>query len=120
MATDNLADKIPDFNSSGSPQGGNGPVDVSAIAGIRRAKGIKEIASVLALAIVVVTLLEFTLIWTHTEAYVFPKPTSIVQSLFTDFFNPLLEAINADSADIFHGANHWFHNRTCTCGISNT
>jgi NitT/TauT family transport system permease protein len=87
MATDNLADKIPDFNSSGGKQGGNGPVDVSAIAGIRRAKGIKEIASVLALAIVVVTLLEFILIWSNTEAYVFPKPTS------TLYWKPLTQTV---------------------------
>jgi NitT/TauT family transport system permease protein len=97
MATDNLADKIPDFNSSGSSQGSNGPVDVSAIASIRRAKGLKEIASVVALAIVVVTLLEFILIWSNTEAYVFPKPTSIIQSLFTDFstlyWKPLTQTV---------------------------
>ena len=39
MDANNLADKIPEFNSSGSAQGGNGPVDVTAIAGIRRPKG---------------------------------------------------------------------------------
>ena len=97
MATDNLADKIPDFNSSAGNQGGNGPVDISALANLRRAKGLKEIASVIALAIVVVTLLEFILIWTHTEAYVFPKPTAIIQSLFTDFstlyWKPLTQTV---------------------------
>ena len=97
MATDNLADKIPDFNSSGGNQGGTGPVDISALANLRRAKGLKEIASVIALAIVVVTLLEFILIWTHTEAYVFPKPTAIIHSLFTDFstlyWKPLTQTV---------------------------
>ena len=97
MATDNLAEKIPDFNSSAAPKGGNGPVDVTALASIRRAKGFKEIISVLALAVVVVTLLEFILIWSNTEAYVFPKPTAIIQSLFTDFSTlyrePLIQTV---------------------------
>lgn len=97
MATDNLAEKIPDFNSSAAPQGGNGLVDVTALASIRRAKGFKEIISVLALAVVVVTLLEFILIWSNTEAYVFPKPTAIIQSLFTDFSTlyrePLIQTV---------------------------
>jgi NitT/TauT family transport system permease protein len=97
MATDNLAEKIPDFNSSPASQGGNGLVDVTALASIRRAKGFKEIISVLALAVVVVTLLEFILIWSNTEAYVFPKPTAIIQSLFTDFstlyWEPLIQTV---------------------------
>ena len=97
MATDNLAEKIPEFNSSAAPKGGNGPVDVTALASIRRAKGFKEIISVLALAVVVVTLLEFILIWSNTEAYVFPKPTAIIQSLFTDFSTlyrePLIQTV---------------------------
>jgi hypothetical protein len=56
MAVDNLAEKIPDFNSK-APVGANGPVDLSAVANLRRAKGLREIVSVLALAVVVVTLL---------------------------------------------------------------
>ena len=102
MATDNLADKIPDFNSSAGPQGG-GPVDVTAIASIRRAKGLKEILSVLALAVVVVTLLEFILIWSHTEAYVFPKPTSIIRSLFTDFPTLYLKPLRQTVQTFFLG-----------------
>jgi NitT/TauT family transport system permease protein len=96
MATDNLAEKIPDFSSK-STAGANGPVDISAVANLRRAKGIKEVLSVLALAIVIVTLLEFILIWTKTEAYVFPRPTSVIHSLFTDFpalyWAPLLQTV---------------------------
>ena len=83
MAPDNLAEKIPDFNGSNS--GAANPVDMTAVASIRRAKGLKEIASVIALAIFVVTMLEMILTWTHTPAYVFPKPTAIINSLFKDF-----------------------------------
>lgn len=85
MAPDNLAEKIPDFDSSKSGPSTNGPVDMTAVASLRRAKGLREIISVLALAAVVVTLLELVLTWTKTPTYVFPKPTAIVQSLFKDF-----------------------------------
>ena len=85
MAADNLAEKIPDFDSSKSSHGTNSPVDISALASLRRAKGIREVLSVLALAILVVILLELILIWTKTPAYVFPKPTSVIHSLFKDF-----------------------------------
>ena len=83
MAPDNLAEKIPDFN--GSNTGAANPVDMTAVASLRRAKGLKEIASVIALAIFVVTMLEMILTWTHTPAYVFPKPTAIINSLFKIF-----------------------------------
>ena len=84
MATDNLAERIPDFNSQGKAPTG-GPVDVRALASLRRAKGFKEIAKVLLLALFVVTLLEFILKWTHTPLYVFPRPTLVIKSLFHDF-----------------------------------
>ena len=56
MSPDNLAEKIPDFKSASPSQGTNGPVDMTAVASIRRAKGLREIISVLALAVVVVIL----------------------------------------------------------------
>lgn len=96
MPTNNLADQIPSFNVKVNTNT-NGPVDLSAVANLRRAKGIKEVLSVLALAILVVTLLEFILILTKTEAYVFPRPTSVIHSLFTDFatlyWTPLLQTV---------------------------
>ena len=96
MPTNNLADQIPSFNVKVNTNT-NGPVDLSAVANLWRAKGIKEVLSVLALAILVVTLLEFILILTKTEAYVFPRPTSVIHSLFTDFatlyWTPLLQTV---------------------------
>ncbi len=96
MAADNLAERIPDFDST-STVGANSPVDISAMANLRRAKGLREVVSVLALAVGVVTLLEFVLIWTHTPAYVFPRPTAVIHSLFTDFstlyWTPLLQTV---------------------------
>lgn len=84
MATGDLAEKIPDFNSKDGASD-KGPIDMSAVASLKRAKGLREILSVLALAVLVVTLLELILIWTKTPTYVFPHPTAVIHSLFTDF-----------------------------------
>ena len=84
MTPDNLANKIPDFKSNQTNPGAANPVDMTAVATIRRAKGLREITSVILLAIVVVSLLELILTWTHTPKYVFPKPTEIIHSLFTE------------------------------------
>jgi hypothetical protein len=120
MSPDNLAEKIPDFKGAPQSQGTNGPVDMTAVASIRRAKGLKEIVSVLALAVVVVTLLEFILIWTKTPAYVFPKPTAIIHSLFKDFgklyWLPLTQTVQTFFMGLIIGAL----NRTCTCRTCDT
>ncbi|MCX6454691.1 MAG: ABC transporter permease subunit [Actinobacteria bacterium] len=108
MATDNLAEKIPDFNGVAPIQGG-GPVDVSALASVRRAKGFKEISKVLLLGILVVTLLEFILIWTKTPLYIFPRPTLVIKSLFHDFGplyrQPLLQTVQEFFVGLAFGAS---------------
>ena len=94
MANGDLVEKIPDFNSNNGVND-KGPIDMSAVATLKRAKGLREILSVLALAVVVVSLLELVLIWTKTPTYVFPHPTAVIHSLFTDFgtlyWKPLIQ-----------------------------
>jgi len=96
MANGDLVEKIPDFNSNNGVND-KGPIDMSAVATLKRAKGLREIISVLALAVVVVTLLELILIWTKTPTYVFPHPTAVIHSLFTDFgtlyWKPLIQTV---------------------------
>jgi NitT/TauT family transport system permease protein len=96
MANGDLVEKIPDFNSNNGVND-KGPIDMSAVATLKRAKGLREILSVLALAVVVVSLLELVLIWTKTPTYVFPHPTAVIHSLFTDFgtlyWTPLLQTV---------------------------
>ena len=96
MANDDLVEKIPDFNSNNGVND-KGPIDMSAVATLKRAKGLREILSVLALAVVVVSPLELVLIWTKTPTYVFPHPTAVIHSLFTDFgtlyWTPLLQTV---------------------------
>ena len=94
MTNGDLVAKIPDFNSNNGVND-MGPIDMSAVATLKRAKGLREILSVLALAVVVVSLLEMILIWTKTPTYVFPHPTAVIHSLFTDFgtlyWKPLIQ-----------------------------
>lgn len=108
MATDNLSEKIPEFDSSKQSYSANGPVDISALASLRRAKGFREVISVLALAIVVVMAIELILVLTKTPAYVFPKPTSVIQSLFTDFptlyWKPLTQTVQTFFMGLIIGA----------------
>ncbi|HUW88379.1 MAG TPA: ABC transporter permease subunit [Candidatus Paceibacterota bacterium] len=107
MTTADLANKIPDFNSKAG-SGDQGPLNMSAVANIRRAKGALEVASVLALAVAVGTLLELILIWTKTPAYVFPRPTAVIYSLFTDFsklyWKPLLQTGQTFFIGLFIGS----------------
>ena len=109
MTPDNLANKIPDFKSNQTNPGAANPVDMTAVATIRRAKGLREIISVILLAVVVVSLLELILTWTHTPKYVFPKPTEIIHSLFTDFSKlywvPLTQTVQTFFMGLIIGAS---------------
>jgi NitT/TauT family transport system permease protein len=107
VATDDITEKIPDFNTKEVLANG-GPVDMSAVVGVRIAKGFKEIIAVLLLAVVVITCVELILIWSKTPAYVFPRPTAIIKSLFADFGSlylvPLLQTMQTFFVGLVIGA----------------
>jgi NitT/TauT family transport system permease protein len=108
MDIDDLAEKIPDFSSKEGTTNG-GPVDMSAVASVRVAKGFKEIIAVLLLAVVVVSSIELILIWSKTPSYVFPRPTAIIKTLFADFGSlyiaPLLQTMQTFFVGLLIGSS---------------
>src|SRR5215216_1598600 len=78
-----LRDEIPTFEDA--PSGDRGPIDWSALTSVRTAKSALEVGTIVALAATVFFGLELYLRLSDTPTYVFPKPTAVVKTLFTDF-----------------------------------
>ena len=78
-----LRDEIPSFEE---PQHrDHGPIDWSALTSIRTAKSALEFVTIAAIAAAVFFGVELYLRASNTPTYVFPKPTAVVKSLFTEF-----------------------------------
>jgi NitT/TauT family transport system permease protein len=78
-----LRDEIPSFDEQ--PAREHGPIDWSALTSVRTAKSALEIFTICALAVAVFFGVELYLRLSNTPTYVFPKPTAVVKTLFTDF-----------------------------------
>jgi NitT/TauT family transport system permease protein len=79
-----LRDEIPSFEEGPAPRD-HGPIDWTGLTSIRGAKSALEIGTVIAIAVGVFFGVEGILRWTDTPEYTFPKPTSVVETLVTDF-----------------------------------
>jgi NitT/TauT family transport system permease protein len=79
-----LRDEIPSFEE-GPGSRDHGPIDWTGLTSIRGAKSALEIGTVIAIAVGVFFGVEGILRWTDTPEYTFPKPTSVVETLVTDF-----------------------------------
>jgi NitT/TauT family transport system permease protein len=78
-----LRDEIPSFEE---PQArDHGPIDWSALTSMRTAKSALEIFTIAAIAVAVFFGVELYLRLSNTPTYVFPKPTAVVKTLFTEF-----------------------------------
>jgi NitT/TauT family transport system permease protein len=78
-----LRDEIPSFEEQKSRD--HGPIDWSALTSVRTARSALEIGTIIAIAVAVFFGVELYLRLSHTPTYVFPKPTAVVQTLFSDF-----------------------------------
>jgi NitT/TauT family transport system permease protein len=78
-----LRDEIPTFEEARPAD--HGPIDWSALTSVRTAKSALEIGTIIAIAVAVFFGVEFYLRVSETPNYVFPKPTAVVESLFTEF-----------------------------------
>jgi NitT/TauT family transport system permease protein len=102
MATQILDQGVPDFEKKATDQAA-GASNMSAIVNIPGAKGIKEIAQVIALAILVVGGVELLLVLTNTPEYVFPRPSAIGVSLVQDFGPLYLAPLLVTMQTFFYG-----------------
>jgi NitT/TauT family transport system permease protein len=80
-----LRDEIPSFDQAPA-QRDHGPIDWTALTSTPTAKSALEIASIVAVAVLVFFGTEGILRVTNTPDYVFPKPTAVVQALFVSDF----------------------------------
>ena len=78
-----LRDEIPSFEEQKSQD--HGPIDWSALTSVRTARSALEIGTIIAIAVAVFFGVELYLRMSNTPTYVFPKPTAVVETLFSDF-----------------------------------
>ncbi len=78
-----LRDEIPSFEEQKSRD--HGPIDWSALTSVRTARSALEIGTIIAIAVAVFFGVELYLRMSNTPTYVFPKPTAVVETLFSDF-----------------------------------
>jgi NitT/TauT family transport system permease protein len=78
-----LRDEIPSFDER--EQRDHGPIDWSALTSVRTARSALEIGTIVAIAVAVFFGIELYLRLSNTPTYVFPKPTAVVETLFSDF-----------------------------------
>lgn len=79
-----LRDQIPSFDERNVATEG-GPMQFTSLTSVNTAKSAFEYGVIIGLALVVFFGVELLLIVSDTPSYVFPKPTDIVHTLFTDF-----------------------------------
>ena len=80
-----LRDEVPSFEEAPAHES-HGPMDWTGLTSVSGAKSALEIATIIAIAVAVFFGVEGILRWTNTPAYVFPKPTAVVQALTDDFW----------------------------------
>src|SRR5690242_12499697 len=79
-------DAIPEFSKSASAGGGD--VGVANMSGLASGPGIKsarEVAAIVAVAVVVIGATEFALRWFNVPQYIMPAPSLIAEALVTEF-----------------------------------
>jgi NitT/TauT family transport system permease protein len=79
-----LRDEIPTFGEEAPPVD-HGPIEWRALTSIQTAKSLMEVGAIIAVAAAVFFGLEAALRLSGTPSYVFPQPTDVVNTLFTEF-----------------------------------
>lgn len=79
-----LRDEIPTFGEE-APAADHGPIEWRALTSIPTARSLVDMVAIVAVALVVFFGLQAVLVVSGTPSYVFPKPTDIVSTLFSEF-----------------------------------
>lgn len=93
-------DRIPEFEREEQPTlADTGPVDFSSLRTAATKRTVRETALVVLLAAAVIGGVELLLVVTNTPGFVFPRPSAVAASLFTEFgslyLDPLLQTLQA-------------------------
>jgi len=100
MSRSGQLEEIPSYESSpGEGHGAASPVDMSSLASGPGIRSVAEVVAIIGVAVGVFVGLEALLILTEVPAYVFPRPTAVVATLFNDFTTlylpPLLQTLRS-------------------------
>jgi len=79
-----LRDEIPTFGEE-TPVADHGPIEWRALTSIPTARSMVDVVAIVAVALLVFFGLQAVLVVSGTPSYVFPKPTDIVSTLFSEF-----------------------------------
>jgi NitT/TauT family transport system permease protein len=96
-----LRDEIPSFEKQDREE--HGPIDWSALTSIQGARSFAEVSTLIGLFAAIFFLLQGILVWTHTPAYVCPKPIDVVKTFAQDFTSTEIHALRVTSMEFLSG-----------------
>jgi NitT/TauT family transport system permease protein len=109
MADRGQLEEIPSYGAEADPAAhAASPVDMSSLTSLPGVRGAAEVATLIAVALGVFFGLEAALVISDTPEFVFPRPTAVVATLFTDFTTlylpPLLATLKSFGAGFLIGS----------------
>jgi NitT/TauT family transport system permease protein len=96
-----LRDEIPSFERTAHAE--HGPIDWSALTSFQGARSTMEIAVLVGLFAAIFFLVQGILGWTHTPAYVFPKPIDTVKTFAENFTSTEIHALKVTAMEFLSG-----------------